>query len=443
MAITLFGFIWLLLIMVTFLAFPLKRIAQLVIASCIFQSASIANIGGSSITPLLITSTFFITKCLTLDIQHNNVNFKKIKLPIWGKYLLIFFAYSIIASLTFPSIFKGIHVFPASEGIDHNVAVGGFPLHFSSSNIFQLILLFIYISSTLYFYKYRKYIDFKLLINTIIYSAIVVLVIGFWAYTSKQFNLVPFPHDFFYSNTSFALLTDIKIGNWFRYVGTFTEASGAGLFLSSMFWALAISKHHLNKIFLPIIALALLLTISATGYLGFIFGCGIFILWHSKKYTPYVITAILLVPLLLVISGLLQTIIQLIIEKSTSQSGISRSLADIFSFQLLIKTHFLGVGLGSHRSSSFLFNMLAAVGIIGITLFTIFITKVLKPALKSEDKNNAAFIVMYAVVFLFGQIIASPDLSLPTFWMWIFAAATISINSSATKVSSTSNSSKE
>jgi hypothetical protein len=64
----------------------------------------------------------------------------------------------------------------------------------------------------------------------------------------------------------------------------------------------------------------------------------------------------------------------LIFSKSTTASGIERSAWNRYAFQNFIDSYGLGVGLGTSRTSSFLFALLSNVGIPGTVFFAIFLT---------------------------------------------------------------------
>jgi hypothetical protein len=102
-------------------------------------------------------------------------------------------------------------------------------------------------------------------------------------------------------------------------------------------------------------------------------------------------------------------------------SGFVRLGADLFTLLLLLDTYGLGVGLGSHRTSGFLINILGGVGILGTILFYLFVSKSLSHAFKNMNfNNNALFVSFFAISLFVAQFLAIPDLTFPVMWFWIF-----------------------
>lgn len=422
MELTSFGLIWLALCFLS-LSLPVKFTASLVIFSCIFQAAAVLLIAGKGLNPLLISEIFFFIKVI-FTYRISKPLEAAYTIPKWMKWALLFLLYSSLASIILPSFFGGIKVYPSKFGIDENYYKGGSPLHFDVGNVLQIILLFLNISCMLLFFRIRKAVSNQWLVNTFVVSFSVAVVVGIWGFVSKTFGWIGFPDDFFYSNKGVALLNSINIEDRIRLTSTFPEASAAGQFFAAAFWALLSQKKKEFKFLSALVFLTLLLTLSGSGIVALLIGLLLYLLLSGSRKLGAILVLIAAAVFILYASGLLALIVGLVGGKLESQSGDVRTGADIFTFNLWLKTYLFGVGLGSHRTSSFLLNMLGAVGLIGSVFFALFYIKLLIPLIRVRKVQSAAlFILCFSMTYMAAQILSSPDLSSPTFWMILFFAA--------------------
>lgn len=110
----------------------------------------------------------------------------------------------------------------------------------------------------------------------------------------------------------------------------------------------------------------------------------------------------------------------MLIEKSDSSSGVVRYNTTLMSMKIFFQSYGLGIGLGSTRSSSFLFDLFAQVGILGSLSFFL-LYKELVFDLRKRKRN--VWIFFFSIVLLMGQILAEPDFSFGFLWMGLFMAA--------------------
>jgi hypothetical protein len=90
------------------------------------------------------------------------------------------------------------------------------------------------------------------------------------------------------------------------------------------------------------------------------------------------ILVLLVAPLvlaLLLFSGYREVLTSVTVSKGQTGSFVNRTAADLYSLQLLIETHGLGVGLGSSRSSSLFTTLASNVGVVGTLAFLVFYFK--------------------------------------------------------------------
>ncbi len=104
--------------------------------------------------------------------------------------------------------------------------------------------------------------------------------------------------------------------------------------------------------------------------------------------------------------------------------GDIRPHANQQSWQLLIETMGLGVGLGGHRSSSYLASLLANTGAIGTLLFLFALGRqfyALRPLRGSRPSGSGLFLLGGGIAGTIAVFIAIPDQNWPAYWVWLIA----------------------
>ncbi|WP_338468422.1 glycoside hydrolase [Novosphingobium sp. ZN18A2] len=77
-------------------------------------------------------------------------------------------------------------------------------------------------------------------------------------------------------------------------------------------------------------------------------------------------------------------IVSMTVDKSSSLSGQQRLFWALQGIDALVKSHGLGIGPGSFRSSSIFFAILGSMGVIGIVSFTLYLLAVFQPMRRSS-----------------------------------------------------------
>ena len=422
---TLLGVLFLFAIFICFIL-PYRYLVYLLLFSCIFSASSIINISGKSIQPYLFCSFFYLIKAFLIQIQNSRKFNNKL-----SAYCLVFLIYASIASILFPFIFEGIIILP--KNLDTGIAYGGEKLGFSLNNIAQIVYVIINILTVCYLYLYRKKINNKSIKKVFIYSVITVLVIGILDYLSKSYGIFNFPTNLLLNsynmNSSDSMQYNTTIMGFMRFSSLFTEASYCGAFLSAAFWslkAMVINDKKINLLLFTCLICSIF-TFSATAIVSFFFGFIIYIIKSKQKLgILFLIVLFVSTCTYLFLQTYIGTIIYDILStKLESQSGEVRSLSIIYSLRAIMDSYFLGIGFGSTRSTSFLFDLIASVGIIG-SLYFYFIYKKLLFTYKSV--KDFKYIYTYAITLMFSQILAIPDFSFSCFWLGLYIAATYNNN---------------
>lgn len=224
-----------------------------------------------------------------------------------------------------------------------------------------------------------------------------------------------------FRTASYALLTDVEILDSKRVVGLMPEASSFGAlalaFLVALhFFRRAMPAGVLRERFAPILMGLLLILIwlstSSAAYLGL----GIFGLMAASDWiwrlvasgrNPYLrrglatefligflaLWAMMLVVIVAphVLNPLLEMFDVMVLQKTSSSSYEERSMWTRVSWDALLATHGLGVGMGGTRASNFAVALASNAGVIGATCYFLFASRCLlfQPAAKKELGGEA------------------------------------------------------
>lgn len=398
---------------------PYKYMVAALMFSCLFQAASILQIGDKGIQPYLLISAFLVLRSILLNKNTIKKTFKK------GFTLLVvlFAVYSIAITIIMPHIFEGVFVYDKS--LDSSALGGGIKLRFGMSNITQIAYLILNCLTLCCLWINRRavrrddiYKYFTLLVK-------IFLIIGIWRFLSLCFPIY-FPANIIYSlyNGESLLSTVDGIP---RMSSTMSEPSFCGAVLAAIFWAIVMAnfgKWKFSSILLLIVTgVSLLLCMAGTGLVTVMLGLLVFLYYKGlhKKIVLALSGFLVFAFALVYISGFYDSIQLMLATKSESQSGIVRMMAMQNSWDLFFKSYGMGVGMGSNRGSSFIIDMASSIGVIGLVLFGAIYLKLVNYA----KKNDSTYISVFMLVMLIAQCLAIPDFSFCGFWLGIYMAASI------------------
>jgi hypothetical protein len=282
--------------------------------------------------------------------------------------------------------------------------------------------------------------------NAFIFTSWVLVAICVWQLAARTVH-VPFPREFFYSNTGWAVLDGQMAGPVPRINATFSEPSACGGYLSgvafSSIWLTL--KGYRIKTVKPLIwaaSLALCLTTSTTGFIAMAVGLILLpflvIVTGGAHLLGRLGQLALLGGLLLGIGGMTvvtfvpsvmkaaNTVASETAAKRQSSSYQDRSQTDIDALNVYQETYGLGAGWGSNRSSSLLPGLLASVGTIGLASLLLFDWRLVKSAgtaLRLAPRSPESLVVegFLAVVLgrLISTLISGPTIGLPDFYVMV------------------------
>jgi len=446
MELTVWGLIFIPLSFILLLISP-KSLISLLIFSLSLQRTTVINLPFSGYgLQLYRFLTILVTIYVVIKILYNGgrIKIQDVYLKRLFIILFAFLSYVIFISILGPIIFNGYPVFPPLLGIDYSAIYGLSPLEFSSLNIAMPLYILFYSAVFLYLLTlHLEEKDIKLILATwkiTIFLTIFLLIFQLIFSFLGNENILAYVNNAPQSDHS--LDTFSYSGYVFaRLQGTFYEPSMASPFLVGIFMYEFASgrKTIANILGLVIIASLLLLTTSATAYMSILIMLFVYLFLNFpvrlkghqlflQKSTLKILASTLfsiIVTFLIIVSILrLDTIIYIIstfiLEKPKTGSFYSRTTADIHSLKLFLNTYLMGVGIGSHRGSSLITNLLGTTGIVGTVLFLLFIVKFIKYSydiLKKTNYFSCFYLVLSAVI---SMSIAIPDLTLPTFWQFLY-----------------------
>lgn len=397
----------------------------LLIIASIFQAASAINIGERGIQPYYVVAVFIIARALVNRILGIRSRAHMPQAP----WLLLFGFIAVASAFILPFLFAGIPVYDPKIGIDEG-ALFQPPLSFGLNNIAQAGFLTCHIA-TAYAVLTMNFSSRKARKAYIWAFYLVVVIIA--AQAVCQITGIPFPNKLILNNPGYSLW-DLsgEIGGT-RNPGTFSEPSFAGGFLA--IYCIGFLAQYLAG---QDGAFHLVVSLVATGLVasgGSMFTLCILIPALLVRYFPFrfpwyinirrtkrlvwvLFLVVMPVALALLASSVYrEALITNTLSKTDSGSFINRTASDLYALQLLVKTHWIGVGLGSNRASSLLTTLLSNVGVAGALAFGVFYIK-----LFAHLPKEYAWLRWASFALLLNMCIAIPDSTIPTLWILIVLA---------------------
>jgi hypothetical protein len=382
-----------------------------------------------------------------------SVKFKDKNLKGISIYGGLFTLFAIVWSYLAPIIFAGYPVYPPALGIDFSAVYGPSPLRFSVYNIALSGYILLYFFTLMYISILTWTKKDLIIIGRII---VVCLFIVILTSISQVFNYIFGTLDitkYVYTVTTRELSYSL-IGNFLpipRIQATYFEPSMLAPFLVGLYsyylYYTFTKVNCINMFFTIFILLIILLSTSTTAYFSLLIMTFLILLYlNAVKILKFnikirkknvlllfigtfllALTTITAISLTIGLHKFIDLIDIYVINKSETASFINRTTADLHALNLFFNTYGLGVGLGSNRPSSLLPYLLSQLGIVGTSLFIIFIVKISVFCYKAlRDTEYFGFFFLIPSV-LINQLIAYPDITNPTLWQFIYVVLIISL----------------
>lgn len=347
-----------------------------------------------------------------------------------GYWLALICAYGALSAIFMPRLFAGATmVYAVSRGGDASLGPVVLPLGPVSGNLSQTFYL---LSDLVCFFVCSAATStrdgFRAL--AIAMLACAALNVGFGVLDYATFAAGQADALAFMRNATYRMLDDAEILGYKRIVGSFSEASAFAT-VTLTFFAFSARLAVLGRYvaFTAPLAVASSLAIvaatSTTGYVGYavcLIALFLITAWDATRRSCSLagLTFLLTGPLLIgaiVLALMLQGSIwdeavrvanETIVAKASSSSGQERGAWNALALQSFSDTYYLGAGVGSVRSASFLVAILASVGAPGALLFAPFLYHVLgKPIAAAEPDPLRRDIRMAARFACFALLVAA------------------------------------
>jgi hypothetical protein len=417
----------------------------------IFQATSFINIevyGKIIGIPHYHFIAFLIVFRLLYDLAVKNILLKDMVELFRDKLylvLLVFVAIACLGAFTLPFIFEGIGVYHPYGHIAQQVN-NHTPLKWSVSNLGQAGYLFVTFVTVVYgvLLARKGSISTQSAIKAYEYSSILVIVISVLELYARLNGFYLF--EFLFNNPNYGQVYFAGMPNRPRINGTFVEPSFLAVMMGSflvytisMFMKMG-GKKYLLLIFLS--SFTLFSTISTTAYACFalVLVALVFILFVRKEVKK-VVAVILSVSLgFLIYASSFYVFKSELFSSSSDTSNIAsivntnkhvhefrassgRLASDIRSIEIFAETYGLGVGIGSHRPSSFGGAILATTGAIGFSIALLFIILVsmrsFEFSLEYKDGIYLKAILFAFLMMVFLKSLAVSDLNSSSMWALI------------------------
>lgn len=403
-----FGLFWIFLSVFS-LPFGYRPIIFILIISCIFQASVFLTIGSSTIPLYLGIEVIALIRLI--------LPYKGTGLLKFNDYLSGLFVFTIIItwvlSYLLANTFDGIFVYNGQNSFEDSYRLGGIPLHWSGSNINQLVLLSIHLLFTLVIYKRRFFISKEFCFKSIICAILIFLLVSLvWKFLPNIYNMLAL---FMYNNN----IKDIPSALVeTRLSSTFSEPSYAGVFIATFLSPLLFNKDSKFKVLGILLAYLGLLNLS-TSFIFSLLVSFVIVLFFSKidrdKKLLYI--ALILFFCTIIYFTFFDLIESYLSTKSNSTSGVVRSDGNRNAIENFISSYFLGIGVGSERASSLLVNILNNLGILISTLILFVLSRVIY----FEEGNIPKMLKISLFIAFFGCFSAIPEYTWSLLWVLIFS----------------------
>jgi hypothetical protein len=347
------------------------------------------------------------------------------KTNLKGKYLLIAFGFlGVFSAFVYPFIFAGVHVYlPKVVAIDDGFFYRP-PLQFSFSNIAQAVYLVLDVLVVFAAASARKSNKARSLYDLAFYGLAGLVFVQFLC----LYFGISFPYSLFQNNPGYLMATATGQDLAVRVMGTFTEPSGAGMMLA-LFFAGYFYEYFsgTGSVLKPIIAAVSIGLVRSSSSLAAMLAvtalipiCRPFFRypWFVRPARLAKVVGVLTVATLIVLSPLSTMLREYTTDKSETLSYVHRTAADVFSLQLAADTHWIGVGLGSHRPSSLLASLLSTMGVLGLIIFLLMLIQI------ARNVTGEHLWIRWAILaVLVDMCLGGPDITQPTLWIVLALAA--------------------
>lgn len=232
-----------------------------------------------------------------------------------------------------------------------------------------------------------------------------------WQYVSS-FTGIPWPDNFFHSNSSYAAAGNQRLFGELKVNGPFAEPSAVAYYFAGLlFFAWFRFCERFTTLSACLVALAVVVLFLSKSTSAFLV-IGVFGLLVGKAALGLLVRskiprlrlrwggiAAVLALLACVVAGCIflinnqnfisELFTKMVLEKSESSSYEQRSAVNEMALEILIQTKGVGIGLGSHKPSSLVMTLLSNVGIVGTLVLCAFFAYLAFPRSRVPDERDS------------------------------------------------------
>jgi hypothetical protein len=369
--------------------------------STLFGAAGAINLpalGGATIQPSHLLLIFFALGCAFRPAQIQAL-IASLRYPGPGFWFAGYVIFSILSAFFLPRIFAGATlVYSSSRGASGMMSTIAAPLAPGTSNLTQAVYLLGDLVCFALVCGLAMQGRAELVAKALVTTALLCLLLAIADVTTFSLG---FPEALdFIRNAGYTMHTAETISGFKRIVGSFPEASAYGsvalaFFMFTLVLWLERVPSRLAGFVTLCLAASIALCTSSTAYLA---SLSMIVLTVSFSITRlfsdgtksghvvFVALMVLVVPAVIVglmllpdaWNALTDLASVTLFDKADSQSGEERTAWNTLAIMAFLQTSTFGAGLGTVRSSSFVAALLSNVGIVGTTLFSIFLYSLMK-----------------------------------------------------------------
>lgn len=414
------------------------KLFALVIFSAIFQSSSVVALKEAGVEPFYLVASLFVLQ----SIYMGRLGFKKLHRFKGQTWMILFALIAIASAFTLPFVFAGIPVYEQHIGIDDGLFFRP-SLQYTNTNLTHSLSLLLGVLVVLgASQKFGGVNVTKKAYTFTFYFLAGLIAIQFLC----SFFGINFPYSLL-QNHAGRVMQIVETGDMSsRYPGTFTESSTAGQVLAGFTAGFLAEKLKFGRSLIPVlIGLVTIFLVRSTGAMVVIVVIGVALLlslpifrfpWHINAVLLRRVSTLLLLTCVatacVVLSPLRDSMLAMTVNKQDTASFVNRVAADAYAIDLLIKTHGIGVGMGSNRPSSLIPSLLSTVGIVGLVVFLVAYFQLLSNAVPHLPDLRWA-----GIAYFLSLVTSGPDYETP--WLWVLLAIVVHTSHSTMGESVSSN----
>ncbi|MFT8718009.1 hypothetical protein [Acetobacter sp.] len=421
-----------------------ERQIQLVLIGGIFPAAAALILGGICVQPSLVPGLAFLSYVALQKILGARYPGQKEVMYLSGP-MIFNGVWAVFGSLVMPRLFHNqVLVWPQkADAAGTQVLLAPSFGNISQDGYLVINIILMVLAAQ---YLTRNQIDMKKFYGAFVVAGWMVVFICFWQFAARTAHL-PFPKEFFYSNTGWAVLDGQMAGPVPRINGSFTEPAACatyltGVIFSSVWLTLKGYKFRTIKPLIIAATLSLCITTSTTGFAALAIGMillpfmvvatGAARLLGRLGQFAMIGAVVLGMSTLIVVTFAPQVVagVQKVSADTASKKDTAsykeRTQADTDAITACMETYGLGTGWGSNRSSSLVPGLLASVGIIGCIALLIFDVRLMltaKTALTVAPGSDYCLVIEGFIAAILGRLIAAltsaPTIGMPDFYVMI------------------------